>query len=495
MKRIINYFSYKQIKKDIYKDTESQGRTKGFNLKLYLLLMLLSFILVFSFCLLFKIGLFFNCLVAVFFLTQVPIIIRRKYLAASNENKFKDVDIYLHQMLYSFRRSSKIDRALKDSYKISEGKLKTCIKKALDELSFGVGENVYKDAFDIIEAEYGCDRMRALHKFLMAVEKKGGNTRNSLEVLNYDFDNWVSSVYKFQKEIKKIRRDTTIGLFISIGLALITSYLCLSLNRFSQNPIDITKDLSYNISTSVFLILSIAFLSWNLSSYKGDYLKSLRSDKKIMDNYNLAFKKSTKSLYLISIPLIVIILLAAIICFILKLEIISIYLLISLAFILIHPVTAKRRAKKIAVNDLREGFTSWLRDLSLGLSKAPLYVALEQSLRNCPIIIKEELEKFLEKIDINPLDVNPYYEFLSEFNCLDVSSAVRTLYSIGEMENESADETINVLVKRNNEISQKFDEERYSDITSGLKFLEYLPTFFAAFKISADMLLIITRYL
>lgn len=495
MKKIINYFSYKQIKRDISTGKNKAYNANNFNLARYLLYLFLGFILVFSASLLFRINLIFNCLVAIFFIIQIPIIIRRKYIANANEQKFKDVDIYLHQMLYSFRRSPKIDRALKDSLKISDGRLKECIKAAIEELSFGIGENVYKDAFAIIEAEYGCDRMRALHKFLMAVEKKGGNTRNSLEVLNYDFDNWVSSVYKFQREVKKIRRDTNIGLLISLVLALVTSYLCFSLNKYSQTPIDITKDLLYNISTTAYLIFSIGFLSWNLSSYKGDYLKSLRTDSKIISNYNLAFKKSLKSLYLISLPIIAFIVIAVFICLAFNLKIIALYLGFSLVLLLIHPLRAKRRSKRMAINDLREGFTSWLRDLSLGLSKAPLYVALEQSLQDCPIILKEELEIFLEKIDINPLDVNPYYEFLRGFNCLDVSAAVRTLYSIAEMEVESADETINVLVKRNNEISQKFDEEKYRDITSGLKFLEYLPTVFVAFKISADMLLVIMKYL
>lgn len=488
MKKIIRYFSFKSLINDNLELKDS------FKLKIYIRFLLGFFVLGIVAGLLFRLNLICIGIIVLSEFFMVPYIIKRIYSAKYNEKKFRDVDIYLHQMLYSFSRSQKIDIALKDTYKIAEGELKECIKKAINELSFGVSEDVYKDAFEIIEDKYGCDRMRALHRYLSLVETKGGRYKKSLQVLNMDFDAWVSGVYKFISELKKIRTDTIIGVVISIGLALVTSTLCIMLGKFGQ-IINITKSLEYNISTTAFLIGCLIFTTWTIGNYKGDFLSNQRTDKQILVNYKNAFKIDLKKLYLKTLPLLFLLLLASIILFLFKLKIYAIYFTIALLLVLIHPIRLKQRAKKIALDDLRDGFTCWLRDLSLGLSRAPLYVALEQSYKECPVILKEDLNVFLNKLDMEPMAVEPYYEFLSEFDCLDVLTAVRTLYSINDMDSESADETINMLVERNNELALKFDGDKYKNITSSLRFLEYFPSFLAAIKISIDLILVITKCL
>ena len=485
MKKIINYFSFNSLKKE----------QKNIKLSMYIGMLIAFLGIGIILGVIFRLNLICIIIISLLLGFIVPLIIRKKHIALNNEKKFRDVDVYLHQMIYSFIRLPKIDRALKDTFEICDGNLKICIGRALDEISFGISDNVYRDAFNIIEDKYGCPRMRALHKFLISVESKGGDVKNSMRVLNNDFDAWVGNVYKFQNELRKIRIDTIVGLIISIVLALVTSFLCMGLNQFSQTQVDITKSLEYNIFTTFFLLGCILFFAWVIAGYKGDYLKNIRTDKQILSNYNLAYKTSYKKLYLKSIPIVAFCFLLSVISILLRHKLLAIYFLVAIIIVLIYPVRAKQKAKRIALNDLREGFTTWLRDLSLGLSKAPLIVALEQTYKDCPVILKDELEEFLNKIDLNPMDVTPYYEFLKKYECLDVSAAVRTLYSISDMDTAAADETINILVKRSNEISHKFDNEKYKDITSGLKFLEYLPTFLAAFKISVDMLLVITMYL
>ncbi|MBS6329660.1 MAG: hypothetical protein KH425_08955, partial [Prevotella bivia] len=61
--------------------------------------------------------------------------------------------------------------------------------------------------------------------------------------------------------------------------------------------------------------------------------------------------------------------------------------------------------------------------------------------------MKEPLEKFIYDIELNPSDIKPYYEFLSEFNVMDIQSAVRMLYSIGDLDKDSMNQTINALVR------------------------------------------------
>ena len=49
-------------------------------------------------------------------------------------------------MVYSFIRTPKIHTALSDTYAIADGHLKALLKDALDELEYGMGDNVYYEA-------------------------------------------------------------------------------------------------------------------------------------------------------------------------------------------------------------------------------------------------------------------------------------------------------------------------------------------------------------
>ena len=55
--------------------------------------------------------------------------------------------------------------------------------------------------------------------------------------------------------------------------------------------------------------------------------------------------------------------------------------------------------------------------------------------------------------------------------------------------------TINNIVRRNYELSDKAEITQYMDSTSMMRFSEYFPTFFVAFKMAVDMMLVVTMYL
>ena len=155
----------------------------------------------------------------------------------------------------------------------------------------------------------------------------------------------------------------------------------------------------------------------------------------------------------------------------------------------------KRSAAGRIKNDLYCGFTEWLRDLAVNLENKPLLSAVEDTYDSCPVIMKESLGKFIYEIELNPSDIMPYYSFLSEFDVMDIQSAVRMLYSIGDLDRDSMNQTINALVRRNYELSDKAEAARYLDSTSMMRFSEYIPTFFVAFKMAVDMMLVVNMYL
>ena len=54
----------------------------------------------------------------------MPAIIFYYYLQKQEDKRFNDVDVYIHQMAYSFQRQPKISTALEDTYKIASKDLK-----------------------------------------------------------------------------------------------------------------------------------------------------------------------------------------------------------------------------------------------------------------------------------------------------------------------------------------------------------------------------------
>ena len=358
-----------------------------------------------------------------------------------------------------------------------------------------MGERVYEDALKIVEEEYDCSRIRTLHKFLVSVEEKGGRYTGAMEVLLEDFDRWVNNVYKYQSEIRKIKRDITIGIMISMALAMLTTVMCSTLNMFSKEPLSITDTLAYQCVSIVFVVLCMLFYIYTRKHYGCDWIGETRTDKQIMRDYNNVFKSEAKKITLKMIPLWGIMLLTVIILVLVQLKIAAICVAAVMFLFIITPFTQRKGSAGRIKNDLYCGFTEWLRDLAVNLENKPLLSAVEDTYDSCPVIMKESLGKFIYEIELNPSDIMPYYSFLSEFDVMDIQSAVRMLYSIGDLDRDSMNQTINALVRRNYELSDKAEAARYLDSTSMMRFSEYIPTFFVAFKMAVDMMLVVNMYL
>ena len=170
---------------------------------------------------------------------------------------------------------------------------------------------------------------------------------------------------------------------------------------------------------------------------------------------------------------------------------IAVYTAIIIVTFLVFPVINKQNSKKRVIANLRNSFSDWLRNVALNLENKPLIAAIEDTYDDCPYIIKLSLDDFIRDIEANPSDIKPYYEFLSEYKQTDIMSTVRTLYSVSELDEKGIDETISTLIQRNNELINKQTELDYKDRISVLKFMEYIPVFFMALKMSVDMMLII----
>ena len=463
MKKILRYLSVKQLMEDI---ADLNG---VMSVRRFVLSTMLAGVAVYSACLLYRINYIAALFVMILAVIMIPGLVRNYFMERSKASRFADVDVYLHQMTYSFIRNPKVNIALQDAYAISSGRLKRCLSRAIEELQYGMGERVYEDALKIVEEEYDCSRIRTLHKFLVSVEEKGGRYTGAMEVL--------------------------IGIMISMVLAMLTTVMCSTLNMFSKEPLSITDTLAYQCVSIVFVVLCMLFYIYTRKHYGCDWIGENRTDKQIMRDYNNVFKSEAKKITLKMIPLWGIMLLTVIILILVQLKIAAICVAAVMVLFIITPFTQRKGSAGRIKNDLYCGFTEWLRDLAVNLENKPLLSAVEDTYVSCPVIMKESLGKFIYEIELNPSDIMPYYSFLSEFDVMDIQSAVRMLYSIGDLDRDSMNQTINALVRRNYELSDKAEAARYLDSTSMMRFSEYIPTFFVAFKMAVDMMLVVNMYL
>lgn len=300
MKKLIKYFSLTSISGDISEYGYS------FSLRKYIISIIGVTGCITLVGLIFKLKLKYILCIIICSLLILPLLIRKKYHNNHRMKEFSDVDIYLHQMVYSFIRTPKIHTALSDTYAIADGHLKALLKEALDELEYGMGDNVYYEALEIIEKNYNCSRIRTLHYFLINIETKGGRYKNALQVLLKDFDRWVKNIYQYEYELKIIKRDTTAGIFISIGLSLITMLMCSILNKYNTGSVSITNNYIFQLSSTVFLLLCIFFYAYTQTNYGSSLLNDSDKEEQSVRNYKLAYKTSISSVILHVLPLIII---------------------------------------------------------------------------------------------------------------------------------------------------------------------------------------------
>lgn len=425
----------------------------------------------------------------------VPALTAAFFSEREKRKRFNDVDIYIHQMIYSFERQPKIIMALEDTLKITSGKMHQCIEAAVRELEYGTTKNVYQQALGLIEKEYSCSRIITLHSFLIQVEEKGGRYENSLEILLSDADNWVKRIYKFQEDVKRVKQTSAVGVVLSFLMASVSVLITLIMENTSQICINITGEPLYQMVSAAFLIFCMGYYTYIQVKYDCDWLVKQRSDKMVQRDYNIVFHTETAKIRKISAPIYAVILMTACVLAYMKLYIWAAVLLFFMVYLVFVPTINKTAAFNRLKKDLYYAFADWLRDVALNLSEESLQMAIEDTYDTCPVIMKESLEQFIFSIEENPSDVTPYYEFLNMFHVLDISSSVRILYSLSENDAESVDMTIHTLIRRNYELMDKYEDTNNQDRISMMRFAEYIPTFFVSIKVAADMMLVITNYL
>lgn len=331
---------------------------------------------------------------------------------------------------------------------------------------------------------------------MIQIERQGGNYGTSLDILLGDIDNWVNRTYKEQTTVKTIKTTIVIGTIISFiisSASMIFSMIIHYNDTMSIMSLGNLEDiLLYQVTTAVFIAASMLFLIYAFTKYNYDWITKSVDEKSVLRNYKNATDFNPTVFRIKSIPVYLVFASVSLSMFFINAvpynKGISVFLGIFTFYLIISPSFTKKSAYKITQKNIQNSFSEWLRDVSINLQREPLLSAVTDSYENCPVAIKPELEIFIRRIQEEPTAVEPYYEFLARFHLTDVSSAVRNLYSLSDMDDERKEENLGQLTKRNYAIINDNEIKSMNDTTSAMRFSEYIPVFIACGKLAFDIM-------
>lgn len=420
-------------------------------------------------------------------LAFVPVIIRAQFRYMYEQKRFQDITVYLEQMAYSFQKHPKILTSLKDTEKITEGKLNELIHKSILFIESGKSKDIYADALFLIEKEYRCSRIRALHKFLIKIEESGGNYQKYLNVLLMDFNRWTERTYLYQKDIKNIRRKSAI--------AVVMGFFIAALSVFLKNYCDITSETLYQLITMSFIIFCVIFYTFTQTKLNGSWMETGRADRLVLQDYKRAIYGNVGTMVIKSLPLYLLLLITAIIsAFLHRTAVMG----ICLSLLILLPAVLflnKKKALKRTIAEIQNRFPEWLRDVALNLQFQTVQSSIKSSLVECPAVLKEEVGMLADKLERTPSAIEPYCEFLKTFHLLDIMSNVKALYSISEADKKETADNISSLIDRNYKMIDKNAKLLKEDKANAANFLIYVPMILACLKLLVDMTVFISVFI
>lgn len=414
---------------------------------------------------------------------SMPFIILAQYSFIYSHQQFTQLISYMDGMIYSFLLHPKIIDALEVVKQTADEKMSDTIDLAIRDLEAGES---YETALNHIEKEYSCARIHSLHYFLCKVENSGGSYRSLLTSFQDDVSAWTERTYGYQIDQKHKKMEIYMSIIICL---LMCGFLLYLQSKFKD--INFTDVQLYQILTTgllIFFVITFVILETKLN---GSWLEDDRNREKALFKryikYNHFDKKAEikKSLMksLILIPALVISLYYS------NLTNASLILFASIVLIYL-PFHDHRKAKKEISEGIEKSFPDWLRDLVMEIQFSNVRVALEESYKDAPLLIKPSLKNLIKDIDENPVDIWPYQKFLNDYDLPVLKRTMKTIYTLNTLGTEDVEAQLGTIIRQNDKLSEKAEMYKFQESIAGIGALSYLPQAITSLKLMVDMFLL-----
>lgn len=470
-RKFIRSYSFKNLKKEI----ESYGFNYSF--KQFLLQCLVYFGLVILIAFMAKLKIQYVAVLIALTLLAMPIIVLSQFDLLYQVSRFDMVVSYLDNIIPVFKNKPVIINALREVVDLVEGDMQEVIKKAINYIEINTDdEEIYKTALGMIEEKFPNTRIHAVHQLMLTIsEKNSTEYYDSIDNMFYDVAGWIQRIYVFQKDLIRKKRQLLFLCVLSIFVASIMVLVYAS-NSIFQPFSDL---IGYQISMTVYIALILGLMIMIYVKLNGQWLVDDQS-RKIEKSYNRAFdqylnKSETKP----SIPQIIVSILlvvgAGAYYYYVRNIVGSVAFVLLALFVLVYNRQRFKQNKRRVKKALEIEFPVWLRDVVLNLQNDTIVNAIESSKKRVSPIMAYYIDKFMDDISKNPTGIQPFNDFLGEFDLPDVKSSMKILYSMQEIKKERRIDQTNSLIARNQELLAKSDRLKNEDELLGINLLGYIP--------------------
>lgn len=400
---------------------------------------------------------------------------KRKY----ELRKYSEVSQYIEQMLYAFKDNNKVLKSLYDIQPIFDNSLlKNDIAAEIEDIQ----EYDIETAFKNFEKKYECPKLTQMNKFLLEVEQLGGTHDEMIELLLEDKRAWEERTLVFQKE--KNNKLLTVALSVIISFAV-----CVLMDKILPAQVDITKNVVVQIGTALVYIIDLA-LYWSANKICSASLlnisKSLKDSEvkmyyKYIMNYN-AHAEMIKGLKMLPIPVGIII-----VGLVMKMYWVCGIGAVMFLYYMFHYKFTYNSRKKAIMNEINVQFPRWLMQMALLVQFNSVQVALYKSIEDAGIVLQPELIKLNNELRENPTAIEPYLNFMHDFNIPEVTSTLRMFYAISSGAGTDTQSQINNIVKKNSVLADKSEKLAFESSLSGLQALFLTPQLSGGVKLLIDM--------
>lgn len=443
-------------------------------------------------------------IVAVCACLSLPIIIRAQFRFSHNNERFENLVNYMDRLILSFKQNPKIISALNDAEKVTDGEMARAVEDAVRVIENDAtvsGAEVYPKAFGIIQGEFPSARLRTLQSYLMQVERENSRTYlRGLDDLRIDIRGWVTRTYKYMAELQNIKRKVVMIMGISVGVAAIFARVLARVETIMKGTAEIvlTGGRIYQISTMIFLILFIGIYTLMSTKINGSWLTNdldQERDRTILRDLDYVLDHDPKKAAKRSLT-------GALICSVLIPAGILIssrpVIFLGIGMMLLAwmmPGMTYRKKKKKVERQLAIDFPVWLRDVAANMNNLVAVRAMEASYEYTTPLMRRFLDRFFDRLQADPTAFEPYDGFFGEFHVAELTTAMRSLYSVRVLGPEEAQRELNDLVQRNQELIAESERMRNEDMLAGAGFLSMLPMLLLSVKLLVDLVIMLTAFL
>lgn len=417
----------------------------------------------------------------------VPLIILNAYKKIYEDNRFREVSQYIEQMLYSFKNTNKVLKSLKDIQPMfKDSPMGETIKRCINEIP-DVG---IEKALSNFEKIYDCQKIHQLNQFMIEVERVGGDHDNSINLLLQDRELWVNRTLEYKKE--RNHQKTTV--FMAI---LMSFTLCVFMEKILPVQIDVTSNVFHHVSATLLFLLDLILFYMTDNFCSASILNNfkMRSDADIKKYYEYLVNYNAKKEFAKGVRM------AAGGIFIVVFGLISkemTYVFIGIIFSVFCLVKNKATYNtrfKVIKEEIEIQFPRWLMNMALYVQSNSVQVALYKSIPTAPLVLQPELIKLNNAIRENPVSVNPWLDFMKDFDVPDITASMTMFYSIASGAGANVQEQVNEIIKRNNALLDKTERIANDNLLARMYLFFLAPQLTGSFKIIVDMVIFFSTFM